>query len=135
MEIVVHHNAIDIVRLMLDVNVDPNKKTLDCYLPLTTAICEGSLEIMSLVLSRGADIYLKEEGFPLAMAVRKPEVLRSILGAGPDVKTYQGLIKLAAKSNNLELISILLEAGVSIDRSTKVATRHSQQPFVTTIFR
>lgn len=115
MELAVYYNAIDIVRLMLDANVDPNEKKDDYYTPLTTAIRDNHPEIVSLLLSRGANPHQQGEGFPLAVAVRRPEILKMLLAAGADVKSYQGLIELAVWGNNLESVKILLEAGVPID--------------------
>ena len=115
MELAVYYNAIDTVRLMLDANMDPNEKKDDYYTPLTTAIRDNHPEIVSLLLSRGANPHQKGEGFPLAGAVRRPEILKMLLAAGADVKSYQGLIELAVWGNNLESVKILLEAGVPID--------------------
>ena len=115
MELAVYYNKIDTVKLMLDAGVDPNEKMSDCYSPLTTSIRDNHPEIMSLLLSRGANVHQKGEGWPLAIAVRKPEILKMLLAAGADVNTYPGLIELAVWANNLESVKILLEAGVSIN--------------------
>lgn len=66
MELAVYYNAIDTVRLMLDAGVDPNEKMSDYYSPLTTSIRDNHPEITSLLISRGADMHQKGEGFPLA---------------------------------------------------------------------
>ena len=91
-----------------------DEKHRDRYTGLTTAIRDNHPEILSLLLSRGADPNFVGENHPLFMAVSKPAILKQLIAAGADVRTYKGLIEAAVYRNCIESILILLEAGMPI---------------------
>lgn len=113
MELATYHNQIDVVRMLLDAGLDPNEKRMDTYTPLGTAIRDKHPEIIPLLLSRGADPYLKGQDFPLAMAVRYPEILKQLVMQGVDPTRYKGLMELAVYHNSIEAVEFLLDAGVN----------------------
>lgn len=115
MEGAAHYNCIEAVKLLLDAGLDPNEKSDERFSPLTTAIRDSRVEIIDLLLSRGADPNLTGQDVPLKMAVNKPEILKRLIVGGAKVDLCKGLVEQAVHYNNLESITILLEAGVPID--------------------
>ena len=114
MELATWYNCIDSIKLLLDAGADPNEKHQERYSPETTAIRDNYLEILVLLLPRGADPNFVGENHPLFMAVSKPVILKQLIAAGADVRTYKGLIEAAVYRNCIESILILLEAGMPI---------------------
>ncbi|KAF8850916.1 ankyrin [Acephala macrosclerotiorum] len=51
LEMAVHHNSIEAVKMLLDIGMDPNEKKDGVYSPLTTAIRDNRPEILALLLS------------------------------------------------------------------------------------
>jgi hypothetical protein len=116
MELSTWHNQIECVKLLLDAGVNPNDKHKEVYTPLTTAIRDNRPEILTLLLSKGADPDLKGEGIPLFMAVRNPTALKELLAAGADLKKCTGILEIAVYHNRIESCQILIEAGVPVDQ-------------------
>ncbi|KAH0537558.1 hypothetical protein FGG08_005657 [Glutinoglossum americanum] len=108
----VYHNSIESVEFLLDVGADPNERYDELWSPLTTAIRDDHPEIISLLLSRGADPNLEGQGVPLAMAVKRPELLKQLIAGGADISRYKGLIERAVYHNSIESVEFLLDAGV-----------------------
>jgi ankyrin repeat protein len=112
MEKAVAKNSIECVTMLLDAGVDPNEKSQGVNTPLTTAIRDNRPEILALLLSRGADPNLKGQEMPLAMAVRKPEMLEQVLAGGADLKKCPGVMEVAVYFNSIDCVKILLDVGV-----------------------
>jgi ankyrin repeat protein len=113
MEKAVYFNQIEVVKALLDANLDPNTKD-EYYIPLNTSIRDSRFDITGLLLSRGADPNAKAgEGFPIEVAANKPEAIKLLLSAGVDVMK-PGILEKAVYRNSIASIPILLDAGYPI---------------------
>jgi ankyrin repeat protein len=113
MEKAVYFNQIEVVKALLDGNLDPNTKD-EYYIPLNTSIRDGLFDITALLLSRGADPNTKGgEGFPIEVAATKPEAIKLLLGAGVDIMK-PGVLEKAVYRDSIASIPILLDAGYPI---------------------
>jgi ankyrin repeat protein len=113
MEKAVYFNQIEVVKALLDGNLDPNTKD-EYYIPLNTSIRDGLFDITALLLSRGTDPNAKGgEGFPIEVAATKPEAIKLLLGAGVDIMK-PGVLEKAVYQGSIASIPILLDAGYPI---------------------
>jgi ankyrin repeat protein len=112
MELATFYNSIESVNLLLDAGVDPNEKHQGVYTPITTSIRDNRPEILSLLLSRGANPNLKGQDEPLMMATRRPELLKQLLTSGADLARCKGVMEMAVFYNSIESIKLLIDAGV-----------------------
>jgi len=89
-------NDIEIIKLLLENNAKPNKSTDTSCTALFLAVYNADIELIKLLLDYNADIHhcLMHRDSLLLIALENP------------------------KSNNIELISLLLENGVSVDYAT-----------------
>jgi ankyrin repeat protein len=115
MESAVYYNSIESVKILLDIGVDPNEKKQGTYTPLGTAVRDNHPEIAALLLSREADPNLKGQELPIIQALSKPAILRQLIEGGANVSQYKGILEAAVYRNNIETVSILLDAGAPID--------------------
>jgi ankyrin repeat protein len=115
MEMAVHYNQIESVRILLDAGVSPNDKRDKIFTPLTTAIREKRSEILALLLKRGADPNLKGQDIPLVMAVKDTEILKQLIEGGADVKGCKGIVEAAVAKKSTPAIDVLLDAGAGIN--------------------
>lgn len=77
------------VRLLLDHRANPNAARENGETPLMTAARLGQVEVMKLLLGRGADVNARETKFgqtALMWAAGRPEAVRLLLGRGADVR-------------------------------------------------
>ncbi|CZR63500.1 uncharacterized protein PAC_13397 [Phialocephala subalpina] len=131
MELATYHNSIDSARMLLDVGVDPNEKSQNIYTPLNIAIHDNRPELMTLLLSRGADPNLKEsvkilldagvdpnekkDGVysPPTSAIRdnRPEIQVLVLSGGADPNLKGQAIPLVMAKNRVEIFNQLVEGG------------------------
>ncbi len=112
-----YYQNIDIVRLLLEAGAPVNDKKSGRHLPISTVLRDrpaNRLDLLKLLLEHGGDPNLSaHEGWPLAQAIRHPDMLELLLAAGADPKLVPGLMEFAAYGNSLESIKMLIEAGVS----------------------
>jgi ankyrin repeat protein len=115
LETAVRINNFEALNWLLDHGVNPNDQTPRGMSPLTTAIRENHIEMVELLLLRGADPHMRGEGWPICMAVHNPPILKRILRAVSRPQEYNGVLELAVSANQLESVKILLAAGVSVE--------------------
>ncbi|KAF7875257.1 hypothetical protein EAF04_002429 [Stromatinia cepivora] len=114
-EMAVSCNNMEALNWLLDQGVNPNDKSAKGMSPLTTAIREERLEIIDLLLLRGADVNVRGQDWPVCMAVRNPQILKRILSVMPEPRAYKGVLEMAVQANQLESVKLLLAAGVSVE--------------------
>jgi ankyrin repeat protein len=117
LEKAVYLNCIEAIPILLDAGVDINGGKDDYYRPLTTAVRDQHLDILALLLEKGADPDLASgEGKPLIVAANKPAMIKQLLAGGADVKKdLGGLMEKAVYLNSIESLPILAEAGAYIN--------------------
>ena len=115
MEHAVRANNKDTLKYLMSQGVSPNAKTEEGYTALTTAIRDGRMELVEILLDNGADPNIQGQDWPIYMAVRRPAILAKILAVVPDPRNFRGSMEMAAKANQLESIKLLLKAGVSVE--------------------
>ncbi|KAJ9144160.1 Ankyrin [Pleurostoma richardsiae] len=104
-----------LVELMLNYGADPNCKNAEGTSPLFQAISSNRLDLMTLLLDRGADPNLPGPKHLLWPSAYKPHCLKLLLSRGADLKKAPGVLELATSLNNLESVKILLQAGVDVN--------------------
>ncbi|QSZ35769.1 hypothetical protein DSL72_006891 [Monilinia vaccinii-corymbosi] len=114
-EMAVSCNNMEALNWLLDQGVNPNDKSAKGMSPLTTAIREERIEMIDLLLLRGADVNVRGQDWPIFMAVHNPQILKRILSVLPEPRAYKGVLEKAVHANQLESIKLLLEAGVSVE--------------------
>lgn len=100
---------------LLDQGVNPNDKSSKGRSPLTTAIREDRIDIVDLLLSRGADPHIRGEDWPVCMAVSKPVILERILTVLAEPQAFKGLMERAVHADQLVSVKLLMAAGVSVE--------------------
>jgi len=92
---------------------------------LAVAARENNLDLVSYLLSRGADPNLKGDKLPIIWAAGKNDVrvLQSVIDAGADVnKKHQGddfALLEACRKNQIENIKVLLRNGAKLNMTNR----------------
>ncbi|KAG0651927.1 ankyrin repeat [Hyphodiscus hymeniophilus] len=115
LETAVTSKNMEAMKWLLDQGVSPNDKTPKGMSPLTTAIREDRIDMVDLLLQRGADPHMRGQDWPVCMAVRNPPILRRILKVVPEPQAFKGVMEMAVHANQLESVKLLLAAGVSVE--------------------
>ena len=100
---------------LLDQGLDPNERNPKGCSPLTTAIRDGQMSMVQLLLKRGADPNMRGEDWPICIAVKNPPILKLLLTVLAHPRAFKGVMEIAAAANQLESIKLLLAAGVSVE--------------------
>ncbi|KAH8681113.1 ankyrin [Xylariales sp. PMI_506] len=115
-EMAVQFNNVEAINWLLDHGVSINDKAPKTNAtPLTTAIRENRLDLVDLLLKRGADPNVRGQDWPVCMAVRQPEILKRLLPSVAEPRAFKGVMEMAVVANQLDSIKLLLRAGVSVE--------------------
>ncbi|RDW73640.1 hypothetical protein BP5796_07082 [Coleophoma crateriformis] len=115
LEEAVDSNNMEALVWLLDQGLNPNVKSPKGMTPLTTAIREDHIEMVDLLLQRGADPNVRGQDWPVCMAVRNPPILKRILSALAEPQAFKGVIERAVSADQLESVKLLIAAGVSVE--------------------
>jgi len=115
LETAISTNNMEALHWLLDQGVNLNDKSPKGDSPLTTAIRENRLDIVDLLLLRGADPHMRGQDWPLCMAVSNPPILKRILSVVSEPRAFKGVMEMAASANQLESVKLLIAAGVSVE--------------------
>lgn len=115
LETAVSSNNTEALNWLLDQGVNPNDKNPKGMSPLTTAIRENRIDMVDLLLLRGADPHMRGEDWPLCMAVRNPPILKRLLAVVSQPQAFKGIMEMAVSANQLESVKYLIAAGVSVE--------------------
>ncbi|CAG8893592.1 unnamed protein product [Penicillium salamii] len=126
-------NNIDAVRVLLEAGVDPNSKKDGIYTPLCSAIRDDRPEIITLLLSYGANPNLMASEYPAWKCIthRRLKYLPALVEAGADLHNPPGIVECAAQLNNPTAMHWLVEEG-GADPNSRNAQGHTA---VTTAIR
>lgn len=100
---------------LLDQGLNPNERSQKGFTALTTAIRDDHVDMVDLLLSRGASPHIRGQDWPVCMAVRNPPVLKRILAVLAEPRAFKGVMEMAVVANQLESVKLLLAAGVSVE--------------------
>jgi len=114
-ECAVAHNNREALVYLLDQGVSPNDRSPEGSTPLTTAIRDDRVDLVDLLLSKGADPAVRGSDWPLCMAVKQPAILKKLLVATPNPRAFRGVVEMAVVANQIDSIKMLLAAGVSVE--------------------
>ena len=64
--IATNRNRVDVVRVLLDLNANPNVQDRSGWTPLLSAADEGNAEIVNMLLAKGADLKATLQGVDAA---------------------------------------------------------------------
>jgi len=114
----------DIVKTILDYNVNLNIVDNQSNTPLHIAVREEQIEIAKILLDKGANIEAEDgsSGTPvyLAIAFHKPKALKLLAEQGADINQFiyvdgeDAPIELAVNLGNVEAVKILLRNGCAL---------------------
>lgn len=114
-ETAVSCNNMEALNWLLDQGMSPNDKSPKGQTPLTSAIRDNRIDIVGLLLARGADPNIRGQDWPVCMAVRNPPILKKILNVLAEPRAFKGVMEMAVVANQLESVKLLLAAGVSVE--------------------
>ncbi|RCI10484.1 hypothetical protein L249_4451 [Ophiocordyceps polyrhachis-furcata BCC 54312] len=101
-----------LVETLLAHGADPNDKNRDGKTALFDAIQSARVDIVSLLLEKGADPNLPGPKHMLWPATYQPPCVEVLLAHGADHKKCPGIMELATSINRVESVQMLLKAGV-----------------------
>ncbi|RAL62369.1 hypothetical protein DID88_004935 [Monilinia fructigena] len=117
-EMAVSCNNMEALNWLLDQGVNPNDKSVKGMSPLTTAIREERLEMIDLLLLRGADVNVRGQDWPVCMAVRNPQSSNASSGVSVEDKNGGVFSPLttAIREDRKDIVKYLLDvAGADIN--------------------
>ncbi|RSL82262.1 hypothetical protein BHE90_003527 [Fusarium euwallaceae] len=114
-ETAVSVNNMEALNWLLGQGMSPNDKNPKGHSPLTTAIRESRIEMVDLLLTRGADPNVRGQDWPVCMAVRNPPILKRVLSVLAEPRAFKGVMEMAVVANQLDSVKLLLGAGVSVE--------------------
>lgn len=118
------HGHINIVRLLLDANFDPNEQD---SISLEVAAEQGQLEILKLLVERGGDFHADTEmALQLACQYGRIKIVEFLIDNGADIHISDDIcFAIACTYNQLELVKILIDRGSNIHISDDYPVRNS----------
>jgi len=108
---------VKLVDLLIQHGSNPNGKNGQGQTALFEAIQAKRLDLVTFLLSKGADPNLPGPKHPLWPATYQPRILQVLLDHKADCRKCPGILELATSINSLESVMMLLDAGV--DPNTK----------------
>ena len=118
LEVAIAYRNMDALWWLLDNELDPNEKTIKGNTPLTTAIRDNRLDVVEILLNRGADPNVRGQDFPICLAVRHPPILKKLLKVITAPRAYKGILEMAAVANQVDSMKLLIKAGISPEDKT-----------------
>lgn len=128
LDIAILSQDFDEVNKLIDEGADINDAQNNLMTPLLWAVSTNNIYMCRLLLSRGANVNLKNRNSyitPLLMAIEKnyAEICKLLIESGADLDMDNDSeitpLILAAKLNNIEMCKLLIEAGADFDKKDK----------------
>ncbi|KAJ5242648.1 uncharacterized protein N7469_000975 [Penicillium citrinum] len=119
-------NNIDAVRVLLQAGISPNSKKDGTYTPLCSAIRDDRPDIITLLLSHGADPNLMASEYPAWKCIthNRLQYLPRLVEAGADLHHPPGIVECAVQNNNTDALHWLVEQG-GADPNARNAQGHT----------
>lgn len=114
-ECAVSHNNMEALNFLIKQGVDLNTRSPEGNTALTTAIRDDRIDVVDILLANGADPAVRGADWPLCMAVKRPTILKRLLAATPNARSFRGVVEMAVVAGQIESIKMLLAAGVSVE--------------------
>ncbi|PMK00355.1 ankyrin repeat domain-containing protein [Vibrio sp. 10N.261.55.A7] len=110
-----------VVKALLNFNIDPSKPDSDGYTPLMVAIETEQLNVVDMLVAKGADLHFAdlEGGYPMWYAVDggNKQIIEQLVKHGASLNRLdeinQTILMFAASAGEMDLIPYGIEAGVS----------------------
>jgi ankyrin repeat protein len=105
---------IAVIQFLLDSGADPNLSTYKIYLPLRVAYENSDMQVVNLLLDRGAN----GAELLINLGIRGDnEFIRRLISRGVQIRSEQGAIALrfAALKGHFDTVKLLVENGVNIN--------------------
>lgn len=116
-ECAVSHENKDSLQFLLNQNIDIdiNARNSSGQTALTTAIRDGHMEFIDILLAHGADPGVRGQDWPISMAVKRPEILAKLLPRITTARIGKGVLEMAVVANQLESVKLLIGKGVDVE--------------------
>jgi ankyrin repeat protein len=102
------------INQLIQYGVDINlKQSHENYTPLYMACSQNKIELVKLLLDKGADPNLPGPNPPVEACLRLRECLQLLISAGADVHSNKNLMEKATYFNQIEVVKVLLDGGVN----------------------
>lgn len=108
-----------LVRLFLTAGMDPNRKDDRGNTALMYAAAGGYEEVVRDLLKKKANVNERDRDDDAALAWgsgQKPEIIKILLDAGPDLDARNRAFVVAARAGNPQVFPVLIQAGISLDQ-------------------
>ncbi|KAJ5482684.1 hypothetical protein N7539_006130 [Penicillium diatomitis] len=108
-------NNINAVRVLLQAGVDPNLKKDGVYTPLCSAIRDDRSDIVTLLLSHGADPNVMASEYPAWKCIShdRLQYFPDLLAAGADLRKPPGIAESAVHFNHMKALQWVIEHGAN----------------------
>lgn len=111
-----HENKESLLFLLnQNVDIDINARNASGHTALTTAIRDGHMEYINILLSQGADPGVRGQDWPISMAVKRPDILAKLLPHITTARIIKGVLEMAVVADQLESVKLLIAKGVSVE--------------------
>ncbi|KAM5507225.1 hypothetical protein McanMca71_001376 [Microsporum canis] len=111
LQLAVRQSRPDVVQLLLDAKVNPNRAALGCLTPLQLACKHKNAEIVDMLLGAGADVNATHTPH------RDSDDLHICSNCEGGAETFRTPIQIAAEYSNWEAVQLLLESGAEVNAS------------------
>lgn len=103
-----------VAEVLLDAGAEVNPEPRSYFSPITTACSIGDLELLRLLIARGADVNRGDKFRTPLDCARNREVVELLLAHGADAKQGTPLAN-AARTGDPSLVTLLLERGADVN--------------------
>ena len=136
-----HRGVIDKVRELIKAGADVNMQIDGSQTPLMYAVDEGHMEVVKLLISKGADVDMigEYEGDPgytplLVASFGEIEIVKLLIIKGADVNIQTPIYGLTplyfASLGSIEIVKLLIKAGANVDGTAKTLLSKSARAIV-----
>jgi ankyrin repeat protein len=108
-----------IAEILIKAGANPNNIDYYGWTPLIQAVKRNAVEIVKMLLAKGAKLTInninKHGNSALFYSVKNTMLTKMLLDAGADPKQQKDIVTEAARLDNLEIVTLLIEVGADIN--------------------